>query len=625
MKTNNILRWSIGCVGLLVFIVASAAASIVSSVDTDLRDSQKYVLRVDGKPFYLTSIQVRLDKLRYYWNWDQTKREAIIARAAADGFNTISIPIHWYEVEPTKENFDWTILDEYLASAQKHGLKVELLWFGQNSDGHVQWLGNPSKNPVHLRTPDYVLHSPSPQSTATTSEYAIRRDMSAYTLDLADDRLRERETHVLGKVMAHVAEWDGSHGASHTVIGVQICNEVRGENGLPFPVSLIISYLSDLAGAVKTSPYVVWTRVNCISLEALSRIEENETLRRTTGTNLDFIGTDLYGVNAATIRAELPYRGKNYRMIMESGADVSNAAQFQLAALSGNNAFSYYDLCGPDGHGLYVDDGENGFKPNGSYIEDVRTVNKLLDSDIVDIAVNAHGYGLFVHNWSGASVAPTEGIEGIRFTPGYPTSQAISIRRSGAEIVLMNTRGGTFSLPAEMSVQAASRGHFDRENAWVEEAQVPIRGHSIFAERGTTIRLLRAENTSPYPIHRQAEFGLLGGGAATEAASDNLGFAGNGYVVFPRGGGYVVWTEVDGLDGGERSLRFRYANGDAKTRHACVFVNGAVLRIFFAPTGSWSSYQYVTLKAALQPGKTNTVRLETNGDGAGNIDELQSF
>ncbi|KAA4184495.1 glycoside hydrolase, partial [Bacteroides ovatus] len=97
-----------------------------------------------------------------------------------------------------------------------------------NSGGHVQWLGRPNKNAVHLRTPDYVLYSPSPSSKETTSEFTIRRDMSDYTLDIADDRLRERETYVLKEVMNHIADWDAANEKKHPVIGVQINNEFIG-------------------------------------------------------------------------------------------------------------------------------------------------------------------------------------------------------------------------------------------------------------------------------------------------------------------------------------------------------------------------------------------------------------
>ena len=174
---------------------------VISNVDTSLEGTQKYVLRVTGTPFYMTNIQLRLDLLRYSEEWSMDLCEKLVAQVAADGFNTVSVPVHWYEVEPKKDRFDWTILDSYLKLVNKYGLKMEMLWFGANSGGHVQWLGRPNKNAVHLRTPDYVLYSPSPSSKETTSEFTIRRDMSDYTLDIADDRLRERETYVLKEVM----------------------------------------------------------------------------------------------------------------------------------------------------------------------------------------------------------------------------------------------------------------------------------------------------------------------------------------------------------------------------------------------------------------------------------------
>jgi hypothetical protein len=471
---------------------------VISCADLSLNGAQKYVLKVDGKPFYMTNIQIRLDKLRYYWGWDVAARDAIVAQAAADGFNTISIPIQWYEVEPQKNKFDWTILDEYLGLAQKHGLKMELLWFGQNSGGHVQWLGAPFKNPVHLRTPDYVLYSAKPGSNSTTSDYTIRRDMSDYTLDLADNRLRERETYVLSQVMAHIASWDAAHGSKHTVIGVQLDNEVRGMRKM-FPASLVISYMSAVGSAVKNSAYVVWTRMNCVYSDTVSRIDANETLRSNPGTNIDFVGIDIYAARSATdaayvtkVATSLPFKGGNYRMVMECGAEVDAAAIVPMAALFGNTAVDYYDMIGPDGHGLYDRNATAGFIPHGAYVTDVRLVNKLLDSDMVDIATNAQGRRLFVHNWMGDSTTATTGVDGIGFIPNSSASQAISIERSNTEIVLMNTHGGTFTYPVSLGINNASKGYFDSHNRWVDEGRISFTQKSISPPVGTTIRLTRS-------------------------------------------------------------------------------------------------------------------------------------
>ena len=61
---------------------------------------------------------------------------------------------------------------------------------------------------------------------------------------------------------------------------------------------------------------------------------------------------------------------------------------------------------------------KNGFAPRGIYLEDVKLVNKMLNSIMTDIAVNASRYGLFVHNWKGDSLMPTVGVEGISFYSG---------------------------------------------------------------------------------------------------------------------------------------------------------------------------------------------------------------
>lgn len=87
----------------------------ISWVDTSMKNGEKFMLMVDGKPFYPTSVQVRLDKLKASCGFDASARENAVKTCADHNFNTIGIPLHWREVEPEKNKFDWTILDEYLS------------------------------------------------------------------------------------------------------------------------------------------------------------------------------------------------------------------------------------------------------------------------------------------------------------------------------------------------------------------------------------------------------------------------------------------------------------------------------------------------------------------------------
>lgn len=478
--------------GAAVLASQSASAATISYLDTSLSGSQKYVLRWNGKPYYMTNIQIRLDKLRYWWGWDASMRDGIVHQAANDGFNTVSIPIHWYEVEPTKDNFNWTILDEYLGLVKKYNLRVELLWFSANSGGHVEWLGSNS-NPIHLRTPDYVLYSPGYNSPATTSNYTVARSYSNYTVDITDTNYAAREQYVLRKVMAHIASWDAANGNGHVVVGMQMGNEVTG----PWTSAQIVGYYSNLAAAVKTSAYSVWTRMNTVwSSDTTNRINANEALRP--NTNIDFIGVDTYGASTQSTQSAMPTIGKNYKMIMESGAQESNVALKPLAALSGDTAYDHYDMISPDGHSLYDptpgEVGATGWTPhNPSAIALLRTVNTVTRRVKYDLALNKKqvaATGLYVHNYQGNSTATTPGVAGVSFTPASTSSQGISIYHSATEIVLVNTAGGKFTYPSSLNVTGATQGYFDDNNVWVSTGNVSFTSTSITPPSGTAVRLV---------------------------------------------------------------------------------------------------------------------------------------
>ena len=115
----------------------------------------EWAYTMDGRPFYMTNVQVRLDKLYGYEGWNDSELEAVMEQAASDGFNTVSIPVFWREVEPEKDLFDWRILDKYMGWCKKYGMKMELLWFSWSSGGRVQYLWN-CNGRKELRTPDYV-------------------------------------------------------------------------------------------------------------------------------------------------------------------------------------------------------------------------------------------------------------------------------------------------------------------------------------------------------------------------------------------------------------------------------------------------------------------------------------
>ena len=458
---------------------------IVSRVDTSLKGSEKFVLRVDGKPFYMTNIQVRLDKLYGYKGWTDHALEAVIKRAADDGFNTVSIPVHWREVEPEKDYFDWTILDKYMGWCKKYNLKMELLWFSWSSGGRVQYLVN-NNNIKMPRTPDYVC------SLEGKSEFNMLRDIWEYSLDWRDKQLRDREKYVMEQVMEHIAVWEANNEQPHTVIGVQLGNEARAHGANSATSAEIIDYYHVIGDAIKESNHVVWTRLNCVSYETGGRTSVNEDKRNNSGTNIDFVGIDVYGTNASSIKGDINGQlgaiGKNYRMIMEIDAKDSNSPIYQMAALAGDKAFNYYNMCVVDGNALYTNNDTT--LVERSHITEVRQRNKILNRANQDIALKAHGNSLYVYNYAGNSTEVEKGIENILFKPSTLRSQAIAIRRSPYEIILLVTGSGAFIYPEALGVISASKGYFNENNEWIDEGTVSFTETSLTMPATSAVRLV---------------------------------------------------------------------------------------------------------------------------------------
>lgn len=125
---------------------------------------------------------------------------------------------------------------------------------------------------------------------------------------------------------------------------------------------------------------------------------------------------------------------------------------------------------------------------------------------------------------------------------------------------------------------------------------------------------------TPAVIQMQAEAATVGGGVTIE--SSNGGFTGTGYTNFPATGGFVQFGNVEGRTGGARTLQVRYALGVAARTGQLVVNGGAPQSITFASTGAWTTWNTVNITVTLNPGATNTVRFQSNGQDLANLDRL---
>jgi hypothetical protein len=151
-------------------------------------------------------------------------------------------------------------------------------------------------------------------------------------------------------------------------------------------------------------------------------------------------------------------------------------------------------------------------------------------------------------------------------------------------------------------------------NLWTSAAEINVLGTSV---GGPT----PMPTNTPVPSSTyQAEDASLGGGVSVD--TNHSGYNGTGFVNFPTTGGYVEYQNVDGGSGGSRTLVFCFALGASSARTGQLTVNGSTQNITFQPTGSWDSWNTMSVTVPLNAGTSNTIRLQSTGQDLANQDQM---
>ena len=523
-----------GALDLVGGLPQARAAGVVSSVDTSQTTYDKLVLMVDGKPFYHSGVQFRYEKHKYTFGWTDTQLKPVLQMIRDDGFNVVNIPIWWSKIETSKDTFDWTDIDRYLAWCGEYGLKLELLWFGSDSTG----------SSLAPRLPAYVLND---------YQCVVRSDGTKLTLngnpllDKTDPNLLSREKYVLGRLMAHLASAD----TAHTVIGIQVLNEpnVAKQQGgssidrsystystnrwnsggytdaAQFRRDVLLDYLTQLGQVVKQSAYSVYTRVNIAGSGDAVPVAENEALRSQGTASIDFFGKDPYTTGQDTLynygKDAVWAQGKNFPMIMENFAGTAAADVEKFNAIAGNTAFNMYAALDPDSstgssnYGLYNFDPTTKAVTRKAVSGNVARLNHALNKISRDLAgkrpVERGGTDLQTFNRSAtAGTTTTKPVGGVNIT--FTTSsgaQAFGVRRGAAEFAFTTTTAATFTLPGSTGVvRSVEAGHYDGNDAWVKDGTKTystVSGNVVIdLAAGECVRVLYLVSGATYKLRHSA-------------------------------------------------------------------------------------------------------------------------
>ena len=112
----------------------------------------KRPFKVHGKPFYPVGGQG--------WNdggYNDKVSEISFKAVKLFNGNTVVIPVYWLQIEPQEGKFDFTAVDDLIASARRYEVKLILLWFAtwknSNMDYTPAWVKNNTNRFKRAKSP----------------------------------------------------------------------------------------------------------------------------------------------------------------------------------------------------------------------------------------------------------------------------------------------------------------------------------------------------------------------------------------------------------------------------------------------------------------------------------------
>ena len=157
-------------------------------------------LYVDGEPFLILGLQLNCDSC-----FDPVMIDRLLKNAERMGCNSVALLLYWRLIEPEEGNYDFSILQSMLDSAQKYHLKIVLVWFGTYKNATIHY------------APDWVVEDRERFRRVQKQDGTELAYQACFNCEETMEKDRDAVTAVFSYLRDHDTE--------HTVILFQVNNE----------------------------------------------------------------------------------------------------------------------------------------------------------------------------------------------------------------------------------------------------------------------------------------------------------------------------------------------------------------------------------------------------------------